>query len=330
MAMFSSLPPEILLIIFHNLPHSALMSTRSVSRQFRKASLPFLVTSFQVDCKTKHTLEKLQLFLEVIAEYRLGKHVKSILLDGIDNNSSEIATLPSLIVQLLSQATNIQQLAIHGHSSLLSSLHELTPHGRSTLEQSKSSLPIEGLVLDCSNLDSKALCAIIRSCRRLVNFKYLHTLPDQELLRRVPLNAQEIHEALLVHKETLKEIVVEDYFTQTEYNETPKFGSFEEFIALQKLSVESNALSRQVSLPLSLHSIAIKHCKSYEVIFVLLHLAKHSSVKAIQFDDADGGFALFFQRYQNLGQIRKDIQVHLVFPYVASAGLSNIVSYPLF
>ena len=308
-------------------------------------------------------MRRLQSFLEVIAQYRLGKHVKSILLDGIDNNSSEIVALPSLTAQLLSQATNIQQLAIPGHSSLLSSLRDLPPHhlqslrcvncgselwktvnhfprlsqlsvqnyfsGRSTVELSESSLPIKRLLLDGSNLDSKALCAIIRSCKRLVSFKYLHPLPDQELLRRVPLNAQEIHEAFLVHKKTLEEIVVEDYFTRVEYSETPKFGSFKEFIALQKLGVECNAFSMQVSLPPSLHSIAIKHCNSVEAMGVLLHLGKHSSVKAIQFDDEDGGVVLLLQHYQNSGRIRKDIQVHFVSPYVALAGLSNLVSYPL-
>jgi hypothetical protein len=146
-----------------------------------------------------------------------------------------------------------------------------------------------------------------------VSFQYLHPLFGQEaFLGRVPLNAQDIYEALLLHKDHLGELVVQDHDYRIPYDETPKFGSFGGFPTLQWLSVDCNTLSVKASLPPSLLSIAIRHCSSFKSIDVLLHLARHPSLEAIQFDEADGGTAIFFQQWQSSGRIQKEIQVHLI------------------
>lgn len=64
-------------------------------------------------------------------------------------------------------------------------------------------------------------------------------------------------------------------------------------------------------LPPSLRSIAIRHCDSFEAANVVICIGRHPSVEAIQFDDKDGGLAIVFERFQSLGQIRKDIGVEI-------------------
>ncbi|KAH1959778.1 hypothetical protein KXV90_006745 [Aspergillus fumigatus] len=108
---------------------------------------------------------------------------------------------------------------------------------------------------------------------------------------------------------------MQDHDYRMRYDETPKFGSFADFYSLQRLGVDS-----------------IRHCSSYKSADVLLYLASHPLVEAIQFDDVDGGAATFFQQSQALGHIRKEIQVHLVSAFTAYArrpGLQNLVNYPL-
>jgi hypothetical protein len=64
---------------------------------------------------------------------------------------------------------------------------------------------------------------------------------------------------------------------------------------------------------------------------VLLYLGSHPVLEAIQFDAADGGAASFFQQWQALGRIRKEIQIHLVSAFAAYArqrNLRNLVNYP--
>lgn len=114
--------------------------------------------------------------------------------------------------------------------------------------------------------------------------------------------------------------------------ETPKFGSFSDFPALQRLGVECNTLSVQASLPPSLRSVAIRHCTSSESADVLLYLGSHPVLEAIQFNEADGGAATVFQQWQASGRIQKEIKVHLVSAFTAFAqqrNLQNLVDYPL-
>jgi hypothetical protein len=151
-------------------------------------------------------------------------------------------------------------------------------------------------------------------------------------LGRVALNAQDIYEALLLHKDHLEELVVHDHDHRIPYDETPKFGSFADFPSLQRLGVDCNTISVQASLPPNLRSIAIRHCSSSKSADVLLYLARHPVVEAIQFDDIDGGAATFFQRSQASGRIRKEIRVHFVSALVAYArhpSLQNLVDHPL-
>jgi hypothetical protein len=126
---------------------------------------------------------------------------------------------------------------------------------------------------------------------------------------------------------------VQDHDYSMQYDEIPKFGSFGDFPALQRLGVECNTLSVQASLPPSLRSVAIRHCTSSKSADVLRYLGSHPVLEAIQFDDADGGPATVFQRWQALGRIRKEIKVHLVSAFFAYAprqrNLQNLVDYPL-
>jgi hypothetical protein len=177
------------------------------------------------------------------------------------------------------------------------------------------------------------MCVVIRSCKRLLRFHYLRPLFGQEaFLGRVPLNAQDVYEALLLHKDHLEELVVQDHDYCIPYDETPKFGSFADFPSLQRLGMDCNTISLQASLPPNLRSIAIRHCSSSKSADVLLYLASHPVVEVVQFDDVDGGAATFFQRSQASGRIRKEIQVHFVSAFAAYArhpSLQNLVNYPL-
>jgi hypothetical protein len=149
---------------------------------------------------------------------------------------------------------------------------------------------------------------MIRSCKRLVSFQYLRPLLSQgAFIGQICLDAHDIYEALLRHKGHLEELLVQDHDYFMQYDETPKFGSFSDFPALQRLGVECNTLSMQASLPPSLRSVAIRHCRSSKSADVLLYLGSHPVLEVIQFNDADGGAATFFQQWQALGRIQKEI-----------------------
>jgi hypothetical protein len=372
MATLSDLPHEVLTIIFRALPPSEIISTGRVSKRFYDASLPVLYASFKASDNPKKTWRRFQLFLSMITrDDSLGPCVKSVLIDDI--NDDDIEALQNSIVPLLSQASNIRQFAVPGHPNLLPALKrplfsgdlplqrlrafqcvncgpeiwEIIPHFRqlsrlslrnhscdaSTLQLQASSLPIEQILLEGCDLGSQAICVMIRSCKRLVSFRYLRPLLSQgAFIGQISLDAHDIYEALLRHKGHLEELLVQDHDYFMQYDETPKFGSFGDFPALQRLGVECNTLSVQASLPPSLRSVAIRHCRSSKSADVLLCLGSHPVLEAIQFDDADGGAATFFQQWQALGRIRKEIQVHLVSAFAAHArqrDLQNLVNYPL-
>lgn len=373
MVVLIGLPPEILTIIFQDLPPSTFTSTCLVSKQVYKACLPLFYASFKGSSNPKQTWRRFQLFLDMITrDDALGRHVKSVLINETGNDTDD-AAVQGLIGLLLSQAPNIQQFAIPRRQNLLPLLkRQLAPGGLplqqlrdfrcvdcgpeiweiihhfprlsrltlryhscgpTTLQLPVSSLPIKHIVLEGCDLGSQAMCVVIRSCKHLLRFHYLRPLFGQAaFLGRVPLNAQDIYEALLHHKDHLGELVVQDHDHRIPYDETPKFGSFADFPSLQRLGVDCNTISVQASLPPNLRSIAIRHCSSFKSADVLLYLASHQLVEAIQFDDADGGAATFFQQSQALGRIRKEIQVHLVSAFAAYArqtGLQNLVNYPL-
>jgi hypothetical protein len=373
MATLSDLPYEVLTIIFQALSPSAIISACLVSKRLYEACLPILYASFKASGNPKQTWRRFQLFLNMITrDHFLGQSVTSVLINHI--NDDDIAACRNSIDSLLSQATNIQQFAIPGHPNLLPALNrplfsgdlplqrlqafqclncgpdiwEIIPHfprlsrlslrnhscGPSTLQLQASSLPIEHILLEGCDLGSQAISVMIRSCKRLLSFRYLRPLLCQgAFIGQISLNSQDIYEALLFHKDHLGELVVQDHDYFIQYDETPKFGSFGDFPALQRLGVECNTLSVQASLPPSLRSVAIRHCTSSKSADVLLYLGSHPVLEAIQFDDADGGVATVFQRWQALGRIRKEIKVHLVSAFAAYAprqrNLQNLVDYPL-
>jgi uncharacterized protein YcaQ len=77
------------------------------------------------------------------------------------------------------------------------------------------------------------MCVVIRSCKCLLRFYYLYPLFSQEaFLGRVPLNAHDIYKALLLHRDHLGELIVQDHDYRILYDETPKFGSFVDFPSL--------------------------------------------------------------------------------------------------
>jgi hypothetical protein len=290
MAGLSDLPPEIMMLIFQSLPYTASTSTCLASKQLYAASLPFLYASFTWNCNPQQTLSRFRSFVSTIGRDRtLGGHVKSVLIDEFEKDD-DIAALWSLLLPLLFHTPNIQQLAIPGHSNLLPWLRNrfssgglslqylqdfrcvhcgpevwevvhrfprfsrlsLANHycGPSTLQLPASSFPIEHIRLERCNLGYKAVCAVVRSCERLLSFRYLRPCSRQDIFvpPRMTVNAREIYEALLPHKAHLKEPHVE-HNNGAPYHEAPKFGSFRDFSALRRLSVECNALSVQASLP---------------------------------------------------------------------------------
>lgn len=88
-------------------------------------------------------------------------------------------------------------------------------------------------MLEGCGLGLQAIYVVIRSCKRLLRFHYLRPLFGQgAFLDRVPLNAQDIYEALLFYKDHLGELVVQDHDYRIPYDETPKFGSFADFPSL--------------------------------------------------------------------------------------------------
>jgi hypothetical protein len=344
MATLSNLPYEVLMIIFQSLSPSAIISTCLVSKCLYEACLLVLYASFKASSNPKQTWRRFQSFLNMITRDRsLGQRVKLVVINDINNN--DITALRNSINLLLSQAPNIQQFVIHGHPDLLPALKgllfsgdlplqrlrafqcvncgpeiwEIIPHfpqlsqlslrnhscSLSTLQLQASSLPIEHILLEGCDLGSQAICVMIRSCKHLVSFQYLHPLLSQgAFIGQISLDAHDIYKALLLHKGHLEELLVQDhnyYFMQ--YDETPKFGSFGNFPAPQRLGVECNTLSMQASLLPSLHSVAIQHCTSSESTDVLLYLGSHPVLEAIQFNDANGGAATFFQQWQALGRI---------------------------
>jgi hypothetical protein len=119
MAVLSDLPPEILTIIFHNLPPSDFVSTCLVSKQVYEACLPPLYASFKGCGDPKRTWRRFQLFLNMITrDDALGWHVKSVLINETDDYDDD-AAVQGLIGLLLSLAPNIQQFAIPGRPNLL-------------------------------------------------------------------------------------------------------------------------------------------------------------------------------------------------------------------
>ncbi|BCS01455.1 uncharacterized protein AKAW2_51796S [Aspergillus luchuensis] len=345
MAGLYDLPLKILTMIFQILPFSAILSTCLVSRYLHAASLPFLVSSFHVECKTLRFQRRLQSFLETIIRNNAGQYVKSVSFDRIEEIlPREFIYLHKFLPQLSPQLPNIRQLAISGDFYFLSmlsdfpfqhleelhcvesgpaiwriihllprlSLLSLRKHYCNTLQLPATNLPIKRILLDECNLDTESLCMIIRSCKYLVSLQYHHPLSCPIFGTSIPLNSRNIHTALLIHKQSLKELIVEDCENNVAQNETPKYGSFEDFPALNKLGVECNALDTQLPLPPSVRSVVIRRCDSAIAPDIISYLGRHPTVELIQFNYMDGGIGRFIQHQQDLGIIRKDIQVEPV------------------
>jgi hypothetical protein len=96
------------------------------------------------------------------------------------------------------------------------------------------------------------------------------------------------------HKDHLEELIVYNYNNYILYNKTLKFRFFTDFPSLQRLGVDYNTISMQASLPPNLYLIAIQHCSLFKSADMLLYLAKHLVVEAIQFNNINRGTATFF------------------------------------
>lgn len=107
MVVLSDLLPEILMIIFQDLPLSELISICLVSKQVYKVCLSLFYALFKGSSNPKQTWRRFQLFLEIIIrDDALGRHVKSVLINETDNHNDN-AAVQGLIGLLLSQALNI-------------------------------------------------------------------------------------------------------------------------------------------------------------------------------------------------------------------------------
>lgn len=329
-------------MIFQSLPFSAILSTCLVSRYLHATSLSFLVASFHVECKTSLFRRRLQSFLETIIKNNAGQYVKSVSFDRIEEILPyESVYLYKFLPQLSPQVPNIRQLAISGDFYFLSmlsdfpfqhleelycvqsgpaiwkiihlfprlSLLSLRKHYCDTVQLSALNLPIKQILLDECNLNTESLCMIIRSCKCLVSFQYLHPLSFPIFRTPIPLNSRDIHAALLTHKESLEELVVEVCKNSVAYDNTPRFGSFEDFPVLHKLGVECNTLGTQIPLPPSMRSIVIRRCDPAEAPNIIFYFGRHPTVEVIQYNYTDGHIGRFIKQHQHLGMIRKDIQV---------------------
>lgn len=375
------LPNELLPLIWRELPLGALISTCRVSRRIHESSLSYLCHAFQKSSAPERTRKRLRHFFQLIKKYPFVRpHVRSIIIDDMRDDRS-ILTLRSLIVPLLSFLPNLQKLAIPGHLRLLSSLRTAIGKGtvslntlqelrcvecdpkiweilsylpqlrllslknlpldQSILQLSAGSLSIQAILFENCDFISKAICAVIESCKRLTSFQYLCSSQ-----RRFPLpkwfpwhpylDVGEIHEALLLHKDSLEELVIQSHNYAKPYDQIPKFGSFEDFTSLTRLGIDYYNISRELFLPPALNSVAVKQCSKQEagstaeVPLVLLYLGKHPSLKTISIDDMPA--CLFFLNYQGRGYLRKEIQLHTPSPFDSWLGeldCSNLVAHPL-
>ncbi|KAF3405478.1 hypothetical protein DPV78_003458 [Talaromyces pinophilus] len=214
----------------------------------------------------------------------------------------------------------------------------------SLLQLSTASLPIQTIILELCDFNSTAICALIKSCKRLKSFQYFQYVGlsqerDPSLMNwntGMPyLDVGEIHKALLLHKNSLEELVIQGHDYGMPYERIPKFGSFEDFTSLISLGVDYYNISQKLPLPPALNSVALRQCSkkeggsTAEVRLVTVHLGMHPSLKNISIDDI--GSCLFFRRQQEGGHLRNEIQLHIPFYYPSYSEFdsSNVVTHPL-
>lgn len=368
------LPNELLPLIWRELPLPALISTCPVSHRIHESSLPYLCRAFQKSSFPKHTRERLRHFFQLIKNYPFVRpQVTSIITDDMCDDLS-IKTLRSLIVPLLSFTPNLRKLAIPGNRKLLSSLHTAIQKGTVSLESLQelrcvecdpkiwqilgylpqlrllslknlrldelilqlpaASLSIQTIMFEECDFNSKAICAVIQSCKRLTSFQYLRSRQQpSSFADYIPwdpcLDVRKIHEALLLHKDSLEELVIQDDDYGKPYDQIPKFGSFEDFTSLTKLGVDYYNISLELSLPPALNSVAVRQCSRLEddsLAEVLLYLGKHAFLKSISIDNM---LACYIFRQD--GHLRKAIQIHVPPQFASLEGgfASNMVAHPL-
>lgn len=88
-------------------------------------------------------------------------------------------------------------------------------------------------------------------------------------------DAQMVFEALLSHRDSLKELVIHSCGYRERHHEVPKYGSFEDFRAIRTLIVDYNALSVGNPLLPLLNSITIQNCGIMQPVAALLDICKH-------------------------------------------------------
>lgn len=101
------------------------------------------------------------------------------------------------------------------------------------------------------------------------------------------LDVGEIHKVLLLHKDSLEELVIQGHNYGMSYNQFPKIGSFEDFTSLARLGRGLLQHFPELPLPPALNSVAVRQCSILDdsVTEVLLYLGKHASLKSISIDN---------------------------------------------
>jgi hypothetical protein len=323
MSFLIDLPTEVLDIIIQLLPLRDALSVCLVSQRLKVLSTPHIYKSFERSRGENHSKERLQCFQNTIKERNLNQYVKSI--HFYLEQYSHLT-----LISLLSQTPKLEQLAISGARVLVDWLMELLerqelslPHLKTfRLSQSSgnvlgiinrfqqlselslhnhfccgfkiglsaSSLPFERVTLDGCDFDTESVCNLIKSCKHLTSFRYFPSRPELEFL---PPDVKEISAALVLHKASLEEIVVQNYSPSypkrrmgwSRFEKTPTFGSFAGFSALKRLGLDLDTIPAQISLPPSLHSISITNCcGAKQSPTMLRRIIEEFPVKCIQVD----------------------------------------------
>ncbi|KAJ5649263.1 uncharacterized protein N7484_002986 [Penicillium longicatenatum] len=137
------------------------------------------------------------------------------------------------------------------------------------------SLAVETLFIRYSHIDGAAIRKLMQACKKLTEFAYQNFSPYSEEMRpetsvtSAHFTAAQVHEAALMHKDTLGHFHVEFARSQSDFQNIQrylssrvKFGSFREFTALESMMVPHAYLSVNPELPHALKQIEITDCNS--------------------------------------------------------------------
>jgi hypothetical protein len=156
---------------------------------------------------------------------------------------------------------------------------------------SHPSLSLQHITLKKCYLNNDSVRTLILGCQCLKTFRYLW--PEScWLVDESHFNAQQIYQALLSHRDSLEEVHIElPYYPHQRFDETPKFGSFQEFSALERLGVDKTALSAKPSLPPSLSTLIIRCSYERDPVDLFENIVADVTLTSLNCIQLDDGFA---------------------------------------